>query len=131
VPLTRRTLLLGAGAGTAGVVFGFWGRFALGGTFEDHVAEQLAIDRGVAREMLAAMRDEVGFGEYEARATGFLVATTSPSSFVAPRSARRSAVDAFLGPLFAAAEGRPAAELAYAGLRKSIADRPCSVLLRP
>ena len=53
--MTRRGLLIaGAGAGVAGLAY--WGRFALGDTFEAHVAETLGLEERVTRELADRVR---------------------------------------------------------------------------
>jgi hypothetical protein len=126
--LTRRQALAAGGAAVALAGFGFWGRFALGGTFEEHVAEQLGLDRQVAEAVLRRMRDEVS--DYEVRATGFLLATQEPSSLVLPSSVRRDAVDAFVSPMFGLSEFI-VMPLLYSGIRDSVEHEPCNGLRRP
>lgn len=124
--LTRRRVLAAA-AGTALLAgAGLWGRFALGDSFERHVAAQLGIDIDLTRRTLDIMRAELG--DYEVRAAGFLVATQGPVDGVLPEAVRREAVDAFVGPMFGIARGLTM-PLAYAGLRETPAYQPCEVLV--
>ena len=96
--LSRRQLLIGAGAVVAGGA-GWFGRFAVGDVFEDHVGARLGLDVRTTGELLAALRDDLGAAEYDVRAAGFLAATTLPSRLVMPGPARREAVESFIGPL--------------------------------
>jgi|SRR5215217_3776120 len=125
--ITRRGLLIaGAGAGVAGVAY--WGRFALGDTFEDHVAATLGLDERVTRELLQTMRDELGL-EYDARAAAFLAATTVPSRWVMLGGARREALESFVGPLFGLQQGYVTG-FVYGGLRDAGSFRGCNGLVR-
>jgi hypothetical protein len=101
--LTRRQALLAGAATVSAVAVGSVGRYALGDEFEEHVAGMLGLDVDVTRELLATMRDEVG--DYELRATGFVVATTSPWESLTPGAARREAVESFVGPLIDISQG--------------------------
>ena len=123
--LTRRTLLL-VGAGGVGVAaFGLWGRFALGDSFERHVADQLGLDLELSNEVLRRMREELG--DYELRAAGFLVATQGPADTLLPASLRRDAVDAFVGPMFGLSLGL-VTPFVMAGLNDTADYRACDVL---
>jgi hypothetical protein len=125
--LTRREAIAG-GTLLAGVGFVGWGRFALGGTFEDHVADVLGIDGAVAREILERLRDHRGL-EYDARASAFLLATTEPSRSLMPSGVRRQALESFVIPLLEEAD-QPSFSLAYAGLRRTSVFAPCRGLVR-
>src|SRR3712207_6650738 len=94
MPFTRRKMLLGGAAASAGG-FALWGRYAVGGTFEQHVADQFGLPVRVASELLDTMRAELGV-DYDARASAFLAATTSPSADVMPEGARRPAIEGFV-----------------------------------
>lgn len=97
--LTRRQAL-GAGAAGAAALGGVhYGRFALGGEFEDHVAARLGLDRERATLMLERARERLGGAEYDARAAAFLAATTFPGSVVPADGARRRAVAGLVGPM--------------------------------
>ena len=125
--ITRRRLLIaGAGAGVAGLAY--WGRFGLGGTFEDHVAETLGLDGRVTRELLETMREEFGV-DYDARAAAFVAATTAPSRWVMPGGARREALESFVGSLFGLQQGYVTA-FVYGGLRDAGSFRGCNGLVR-
>lgn len=125
--ITRRRLLIaGAGAGAAGLAY--WGRFSLGDTFEDHVAETLGLDERVTRELLATMRDEHGL-DYDARAAAFVAATTAPTRWLMPGAARQEALESFVGPLFGLQQGY-VTPFVYAGLRDSGSFRGCNGLVR-
>jgi hypothetical protein len=125
---TRRRLVV-AGVGGAAVVagFGIWGRFALGDSFERHVAAQLGLDLELTDGLLQRMRDELG--DYELRAAAFLVATKDPADAAVPESVRREAIDAFVGPMFGLSRGL-VVPLDYAGLRDSPDYVACAVLVR-
>ena len=126
--LTRRGVLLGGLAGAAAAAgFGFWGRFALGDSFEGHVAGTLGLDSKLTNQLLARMRKELD--DYEFRAAAFLVATEGPSQPALPDSLREEAVNAFVDPMFRVS-GAIVMPLAYAGLRHSAEYRPCKVLTR-
>ena len=140
--VTRREALVGGGVVfVAGV--GWWGRFALGDTFEDHLAEQLGLSRELTDELITAARDDLGSAEFEARAAAFTVATTLPGRVVLPRVVREPAVDALVGVLFGAGFGPTGAGVApardqlggdnlgavYAGLRPSVRIKPCRGLI--
>jgi hypothetical protein len=124
--LTRRQAILGGAV--IGVGFVGWGRFAVGGEFEDHVADVLAIDGGVARQLLERLRNDRGI-EYDARASAFLLATTEPSRWVLPSGLRRQAIESFVVPLLEVAD-QPSFSLAYTGLRTTSFFTPCRVLVR-
>jgi hypothetical protein len=124
--LTRRRAIVGGAVIAVGFVG--WGRFAVGGEFEDHVAEVLAIDGAVARELLERLRSERGV-EYDARASAFLVATTEPSRWLLPSGLRRQAIESFVVPLLEVAD-QPSFSLAYTGLRETSVFTPCRVLVR-
>jgi hypothetical protein len=111
------------GAGFAG-----WGRFALGGTFEDHVADVLGLDPGLARELLDRVREGVDL-DYDVHASAFLLATTRPSRWLMPTGARHKAIESFLKPIFSPSDN-PAVALAYVGLRRTSVFTPCNVLVR-
>ena len=125
--LTRRQALAAGGAAAAVAGFGLWGRFALGGAFEEHVADQLGLDRRLTDAALRRMREEVE--DYEVRATGFLLATRAPSSLALPSSVRREAIDGFVSPMFGLSEFI-VMPLAYAGIRDSV-EVGCNVLRQP
>jgi hypothetical protein len=124
--LTRRQAIVGGAI--VGVGFVGWGRFAVGGEFEDHVAEVLAIDGAVARDLLERLRSERGI-EYDARASAFLLATTEPSQWVLPSRLRGQAIRSFVVPLLEVAD-EPSFSLAYTGFRKTSVFTPCRVLVR-
>jgi hypothetical protein len=114
-------MLAGGIAALAAGGIGYWGRFALGKTFETHVAETLGFDLALVEQVLENMRNALD--DYEARATAFLVATAGPARLLMPESLRREAIEPFLGPFFASSFGMPA--LAYAGLRDEVNFTPC------
>jgi hypothetical protein len=124
--LTRRQALVSAAV--IGVGFAGWGRFAVGGEFEDHVAEVLSIDGALARQLLERLRNDRGV-EYDARASAFLLATTEPSRWVLPSGVRRQAIKSFVVPLLEVAD-QPSFSLAYTGLRETSVFTPCRVLVR-
>jgi hypothetical protein len=121
--ITRRQALAG-GAGVAAVAgFGLWGRFALGAEFEEHVAATLGLEKQLASELLETMRDELG-ADYDARAAGYVLATTSPSKEVMPEGARSKAIESFIGPLLNISGGF-VTPYAYAGRLKTGRLTPC------
>jgi len=122
--LSRRNVLL-AGAGVVAAGTGWWGRYALGDTFENHVARTLGVDARLGAELVASLRER--HDDYDARAAGFLFATTSPSKELTPRSVREEAVEAFIGPLVGMEFGL-ITPLALAGRTRSGSYRPCQVL---
>jgi hypothetical protein len=124
--LTRRQAIVGSAV--IGVGFVGWGRFAVGGEFEDHVAEVLGIDGAVARQLLERLRSERGV-DYDARASAFLLATTEPSRWMLPSRLRRQAIESFVVPLLEVAD-QPSFSLAYTGLRETSGFTPCRVLVR-
>jgi len=119
--LTRRGVLL-TGAGVVAAGAGWWGRYALGDTFEDHVARTLGLSDRLGAELVASLRERVE--DYDARAAGFLMATTSPSQDVMPRSVREEALEAFIGPLVGMEAGL-ITPLAIAGRTHSGSYQPC------
>lgn len=119
--LSRRGVLL-AGAGVVAASAGWWGRYALGDTFEEHVAHVLGVDTGLATELLATLREHVN--DYDLRAAGFLFATTSPSQELTPRAAREEAIEAFIGPLVGM-ESELITPLAIGGRTHSGRYQPC------
>jgi hypothetical protein len=125
--VTRRQALIGgAGIVVAGSMASV-GRYALGDEFEEHVADLLGLELPVTRELLQTMKDELG--DYEMRASGFVVATTSPWQDLAPEGARREAVESFIGPLIDISQGfvTPYVYLAGRDTGRFVA---CSVLRR-
>ena len=140
--LTRREALVTGGVAVAAGT-GLWGRFALGDTFENHLAEQLGLSRELTDELIGAARDHLGFSGFETRASAFTVATTFPGSVVLPRAWRERAVDSLLGPMFVAGFGigttgtAPARDqlagdnfgAVWAGLRPSLVIEPCAGLI--
>jgi hypothetical protein len=125
--VTRRQALIGGAGLVAAAGLGSVGRFAVGDEFEEHVADLLGLEPGVTTELLQTMRDEVG--DYEVRATGFVVATTSPWADLVPDRARREAVESFIGPLIDISQGfvTPYVYLAGHDTGRFVA---CSVLRR-
>ncbi len=124
--LTRRQAI-GAGAAGAAAVGGlYYGRFAVGGEFEDHVASALGVDRDLATQMLERARDRLGAAEYDARSAAFLAATTFPGTLVPADGARRRAVAGLLGPMFQ----QRMDSLVYLGQVERPPDGRCQGLLR-
>jgi hypothetical protein len=113
-------LLLGAAAAAPYVPL------AVGSEFEQLVASTLGIDEKLAGRLLEAVRDNYGSVEYEARAAAFGLAVRAPASAVVPEGMRRSAVRAFLEPMFE----EPAAALAYAVPGRDPRAQACTGLLR-
>lgn len=126
--VTRRQALSATAVGLGAVATGWFGRFAVGGTFEEHVARTLGLERGAADELLTLLRDALGV-DYDARAAGFVAATVSPGSHVLPARTRRKALNAFLGPFFGV-EGGNVAPQVYAGLRRPGPFVGCATLVR-
>ena len=123
--LTRRGLF-GAGAVTA-VGAGFYGRFAVGDEFEEHVAGVLGVSLEQASHLAANARAGLGDPKYELVASSFLFATTEPGKSLAPRGARRRAVHVFLSE----AVPGPQAHLMLLGLASGrVENSACTGLLR-
>jgi hypothetical protein len=125
--LTRRKALLGGAGLVLAAGAGSIGRYGLGDEFEEHVADTLGLDLPVTRELLATMREEVG--NYEVRASGFVVATTEPWKSLSPGGARREAVESFIGPLIDISQGFVTPYVYLAG-RESGRFQACGVLSR-
>jgi len=126
--VTRREAFVAAAALAAAGGFVGWGRFALGGAFENHVADTLGLDGRVARELLAEMRRGLG-PDYETRAAGFLAATREPGRSLLPAGTRSSAIDAFVAPLLLSGEQRFLGA-AYTQRRPTGRARACRTLGR-
>lgn len=126
--ITRRQALAGGAgvvvAGSAGVS----GRYALGDTFESHVADMLGLPLEQTKDLLSTMRDEIG--TYEVRAAGFLTATTFPGSDLLPESARRKAIESFIGPLFDIQAAYVTPQV-YIGYKQDGRFSPCSAIGAP
>ena len=116
-------MLAGGAAASAGG-YALWGRYAVGDTFEQHVAGQLGLPVRVTSELLDTMRADLGDVDYDARASAFMLATTSPSGDVMPHKARREAVEAFIGPLMKV-ENSFVTPFVLAGLQDTGRYRPC------
>jgi hypothetical protein len=131
--VTRRQALIGA-ALTGGAVFGLWGRYAIGGTFEEHVADVLGLEREVTDALLETLRADQGL-DYNARAAAFLFATTSPARHVMPEGAKRDAIDSFVTPLFDIGNDELGLDYglpmtyAYAGLQRNGDYQACAALV--
>ena len=124
--LTRRQAIVGGAV--IGVGFVGWGRFAVGGEFENHVAEVLDVNGAVARQLIERLRRQRGV-DYDARASAFLLATTEPSRWLMPSALRRQAIESFVLPLLEVAD-QPSFSLAYTGLRETSVFTACRVLVR-
>ena len=122
---TRRRVL---GLGIAAVGVGYFGRFAVGGTFEQHVADVLGLERPAADRLLELLRAELG-ADYDVRAAAFMAATTAPGRWVVPSGLRREALQAFVGPLFGVEQGSVTA-LVYGGSSSARPVTGCGVLVR-
>lgn len=123
VRISRRQLLVGVGAlGLGGA--GLYGRYALGDTFESHVADLIGLNTRVTGELLAGVREEQGTPDYDVRAAALLAATTFPGRLAMPREARREAVESFLGPLVDLDEGL-LTPYVLAGIQQSGRSGPC------
>jgi hypothetical protein len=121
--ITRRQALVGgAGAVVVGGA-GLSGRYAIGDTFESHVADQLGLPVGVTKELLESMRAEVG--NYDARAAGFLTATTTPGKDLLPASVRRQAIESFVGPLIDIQTAFVTPQV-YVGVKRDGRFSPCT-----
>jgi hypothetical protein len=125
--ITRRQALAGGGIAVAAGV-AYWGRFALGGNFEQHVADQIGLEVGPTSGLLDSLRDELA-ADYDVRASGFLAATSAPTKWLMPHSVRKEAMQAFIGPLFGVQQSF-VTPLVYAGLRKNTRYEACHVLVR-
>lgn len=126
--VTRRQVLFGGVAASVGG-FVLWGRYAVGDTFEQHVADQLGLPVAVTNDLLGTLNGELGGVEYEARASAFLLATSSPSRLAMPGEARRQAIEAFVGPLLKM-EQNFVTPYVIAGVQQVGHFRPCGVLRR-
>jgi hypothetical protein len=125
--LTRRRLLLASSGGLAlAASLGIWGRFALGDSFERHVAAQLGLDLELTTALLGQLREERG--DYDLRASAFLAATHGPSAATLPDGIRRELIESLVRPLFGVQQGKPV-QLDYAGLRRATSYEPCGVLV--
>ena len=124
--MTRRQALGAGAAGVAAVGGVYYGHFALGADFEDHVASVLGLDREHATLMLERARERLGGVEYDARSAAFLAATTFPGTVVPADGARRRAVEGLVGPMF---EQRIDG-LVYLGQVDEPRPGPCQGLLR-
>lgn len=126
--ITRRQAL----AGGAGVIIagsaGASGRYALGDTFESHVAGILGLPLEQTKDLLRTMRDEID--TYDFRAAGFLAATTTPGKELMPESARRKAVESFIGPLFDIQAAFVTPQV-YIGYKQDGRFSPCSAIGAP
>jgi hypothetical protein len=123
----RQAVLAGAGVLLVGVA-GAEGRFALGDTFESHVAETLGLPVPVTKDMLGALRAELD--AYDIRAAAFLQATTSPGKQLLPDSVRRKAIRGFIRPLFDIQAGFVMPQV-YVGLKEDGRFSPCTALAEP
>ena len=92
------------------------------------MAATLGLEEPVTRELLETMRDELGI-EYDARAAAFVAATTAPTRWLMPGSARQEALESFVGPLFGLQQGY-VMPFVYGGLRHSGSFRGCNGLVR-
>jgi hypothetical protein len=126
--LTRRGLLAsGAAAVVGAAAAALYGRLLVGDRFEGLVAAHLGVDRATGDALLRALRQRLGADEYDLRAAGFAIAVRDPVAAGIPRSLRRDAIEAFVGPLLM----YPAAVNAYAAGRGDPAGRACAGLVRP
>lgn len=123
--LTRRRLVAGGVAGAGAAAAAGYGRYAVGDEFEEHVAGVLGISVASARSLLEHARGRLGDEKYRLHAAAFVTATTFPGETVLPESARRRAVQRFVGNLVA--DQRDG--LVALGLQIS-APGPCQGLLR-
>lgn len=128
VRISRRQALLGASALSVGGA-GWLGRFAIGDNFESHVASLIGLGERVTHDLLAALRDEIGSADYDARATALVAATTVPARLALPAAARREAVEAFIGPLMDVADGLHTPYV-LAGIQGTGRVSPCGGRLR-
>ena len=125
--VTRRQVLFGGAASAVGG-YAIVGRYALGDTFEQHVAGRLGLPLDVTTDLLKTLRDEIGM-DYDARASAFVLATSSPSRLAMPSGARRQAIEAFIGPLLKLQEGF-VTPYVISGVQDVGHYRPCGVLRR-
>lgn len=122
---TRRRALVAA-AGAAGAAY--FGRFTVGGSFEQHVSEVLGLERPVTDELLELLRHDLSV-DYDLRAAAFVAVTTAPGRWITPAGLKRQAIESFVGPFFGVVQGC-ATPFAYAGLRTSGFGGPCAGLRR-
>ena len=125
-PTFTRRGVVALGVAAAGLAY--FGRFAVGGVFEQHVAEVLGLERALADELLELLRAELG-PDYDVRAAGFMMATTAPGRWVVPRGVRDEALEGFLGPLFGVQQGF-VTPLVYGGLSEVRPLAGCGTLVR-
>jgi len=121
--VTRRQALVGATVATAGG-FALVGRYGVGGTFEQHVADQLGLPRATADGLVQTLRATLERPDYEARASAFVLATTTPARLAMPEGARREAIEAFIGPLLKMENGF-VGPYALAGIQDTGRYQPC------
>ena len=114
IRLTRRRLLAAGGVVGAAAAGGY-GRFAVGDAFEEHVAATLGTSVALATQLTGSVRAGMSSVEYDARAAGFLAATTFPGSELMPANVRERAIHSFIGPMLLSS----AANLRYLGARDS------------
>lgn len=117
-------MLAGAGVLLVGGVAAE-GRYALGDTFESHVAETLGLPLGVTREMLATLRTELP--GYDIRAAAFLQATSPLGEHLMPTHIRQTAIRGFVRPLFDVQAGFVVPQV-YVGLKEDGHFAPCTAL---
>lgn len=124
--VTRRRALQGGAAAVGGFAAVVYAPLAVGGNFEQLVADRLGIGEELASTLLERARERYGDAEYDARAALFAFAFRGPTSVAAPASVRRSAAAALVGPML----DRPAANLAYARAGRDPSQEACNGLVR-
>jgi hypothetical protein len=124
--LSRRKLLALGGATVLAAAAAPYVVLAPGDEFEEFVANAIGMDLEQTVTLLESVRNEYGTPEYEARAAAFALALRDPAAAIAPDGSRRSAIRAFLDPMFET----PAAALAFATKRDNPDAEQCGGLIR-
>ena len=123
--MNRRAFLLAGTGAIALAVAAPYAPLPFGDNFEDLVADTIGIDPATAASLLDRVREQLGDGEYDARALTFAIACRWPWAGALPDDVRRSGLERLLSPLFA----DPADRLAY--IENRAPGGACAGLRRP